>query len=391
MEPQAYLVTMFFAANVWSCLLVIGNPTNVIVATAFQLEFFNYSAWMGLPTIFAGVSLMLMLMLVFRRALGVVAPSAAAVLLPAGAAVEMTGAPPIFVTDDDSGASTASPRCETPDLLADRDFAPPVVVIPATPPAPVAASSASPLALPQVNWFSAWIGLSLLAVTLILMFALSFIKVPIWMLGLAFGFCMLTKDAVLDVALGGSRERVNNVRGIRKLCALFPTIMECVRRLPPDLIPFMLGMFILVEALKDQGIVKYIGDGLTIALANVGFNSFATVFLLGVSSTLACSVLNNQPMTILFSSIVASSGLPLPAARAAMFAIAIGSNFGANLSFVAALAGIMFKSILKPHNVTVTARFFCTTGWIVMPVVLTVALLVLSIEATIIGGNYTTA
>jgi arsenical pump membrane protein len=50
-EPQPFLVSMFFAANIWSVLLVIGNPTNVIVATAYSLDFVTYTAWMGLPAV----------------------------------------------------------------------------------------------------------------------------------------------------------------------------------------------------------------------------------------------------------------------------------------------------------------------------------------------------
>lgn len=50
-------------------------------------------------------------------------------------------------------------------------------------------------------------------------------------------------------------------------------------------------MFVLVEALKQEGLLAYIADGLTAALRFVDFNVFATVFLVGTCSVLLCSVL----------------------------------------------------------------------------------------------------
>ncbi|KAJ2759794.1 hypothetical protein IWQ56_005647, partial [Coemansia nantahalensis] len=46
---EPFLMAMFVAANTASMALVIGNPTNIIVAQANGVSFLSYTAWMGLP------------------------------------------------------------------------------------------------------------------------------------------------------------------------------------------------------------------------------------------------------------------------------------------------------------------------------------------------------
>jgi arsenical pump membrane protein len=48
-------------------LLYIGNPTNIVLASAFHLSFLNYTAWMLLPTIAAGLVNLAGLRWLFRR------------------------------------------------------------------------------------------------------------------------------------------------------------------------------------------------------------------------------------------------------------------------------------------------------------------------------------
>lgn len=48
-EPMPFLITTFFAANIMSAAILIGNPTNIIVAEAFKVSFVDYGKWMILP------------------------------------------------------------------------------------------------------------------------------------------------------------------------------------------------------------------------------------------------------------------------------------------------------------------------------------------------------
>lgn len=309
-DPKELLVPMFFCANVLSCLLLIGNPTNVIVASAFALDFAKYSAWMTLPSLVGAAVLLVCLFVYFR---------------PSKATFSMV------------------------------EVAAPV----------------------HVDVLSASIGLSALFLTLVLMFALSFIGVPVWILGLACGGFVLAKDIVLDLV------RSCRAPGAFTLADRFKLTWSSLQRIPLTLIPFMLGMFMLVEILQGAGVLLVLANGLTATLRVVDFNVYATVFFLGALSTLACSVLNNQPMSILFSNVVLLSGIPDK--RPALLSVVIGSNYGANLTFQAALAGLMFQSILKPLNASLPMRYFSKAGFIIMPFVLSASCIMLAVESAFIS------
>ena len=49
--------------------LIIGNPTNIYLATSGNISFFEYTSKMALPTIFAGIVSLGLLLLIFRKSL----------------------------------------------------------------------------------------------------------------------------------------------------------------------------------------------------------------------------------------------------------------------------------------------------------------------------------
>ncbi|MBR2479412.1 MAG: hypothetical protein IKB47_03295 [Clostridia bacterium] len=54
-NPLPYLFAEFIASNTWSMVLIIGNPTNIYLASAAGIDFMSYASKMILPTCFAGV------------------------------------------------------------------------------------------------------------------------------------------------------------------------------------------------------------------------------------------------------------------------------------------------------------------------------------------------
>lgn len=68
-NPVPYLFAEFFAANTWSTFLIIGNPTNIYLATAAGLNFCRYIAVMALPTACAGAVSLFITFLIFRKKL----------------------------------------------------------------------------------------------------------------------------------------------------------------------------------------------------------------------------------------------------------------------------------------------------------------------------------
>lgn len=66
-NPVPYVFMEYVAANTWSMFLMIGNTTNVYVATYFGVGFMEYVAMMAVPTIFAAAVSFALLLLMFRK------------------------------------------------------------------------------------------------------------------------------------------------------------------------------------------------------------------------------------------------------------------------------------------------------------------------------------
>lgn len=120
-------------------------------------------------------------------------------------------------------------------------------------------------------------------------------------------------------------------------------------RAPLDVAPFVLSMFVLVLALDRSGAVGALAAFLSRGEPVISF---------GISSFLAANLVNNIPMSVLFSSVVTAAG----GDAGALFAAVVGSNIGAFLTPVGALAGIMWMAMLKNHGVKLTFGKFTATG-----------------------------
>ncbi len=103
---------------------------------------------------------------------------------------------------------------------------------------------------------------------------------------------------------------------------------------------------------------------------------------MGFLSSLVANLVNNQPMTILFTRILEDSSFAAPdmAKRGSMFALIMGSNFGANFSFMGALAGLLWAKICADKGVKITLKEFFKYGIIVMPALILLSCLALALE-----------
>ena len=68
-NPLPYLIAEFAAANTWSMMFIIGNPTNIYLATSANIDFVSYFRVMALPTIAAGIVELSIIFLIFRKQL----------------------------------------------------------------------------------------------------------------------------------------------------------------------------------------------------------------------------------------------------------------------------------------------------------------------------------
>lgn len=268
-DPMPYLAAEFVAANTWSMALIIGNPTNIYLATAEGIDFFSYLKISILPTLAAGgVSLAFLYLLFFKK-----------LALPI------------------AGTAERAQITDKPALI---------------------------------------IGIVHLAVCTVLLAISSYVGLELWLVALCSVGSLFIAYLILCLC---KKERPR-------------TLWGCVKRAPWQLVPFLLAMFVMTEALAQQGttaaIAQFLGTDLEI-------------FKYGGLSFLSSNLINNIPMSVLFSSMLSAS----EAGTGAVFATIIGSNLGAFFTPIGALAGLMFSSILAEHDIKFGYLNFLKLGAVV--------------------------
>ncbi len=256
-DPTPYLAAEFVAANTWSMALIIGNPTNIYLATACGIDFLGYVKISVVPTVLSGLVAFLALYLLFRKKL----------------------------------ASPIEGEAETI-VIKDK--------------------------------LSLWVGIVHLAVCTVLLAIGSYINLEMWLVSLCAVGSLFIISGVISIV---RRQKPYALSG-------------CAKRAPYPLIPFVLSMFVLIVGLNEQGVTAAIGELLGDSLPILKY---------GATSFIASNLINNIPMSVLFSSIIESTGGA--AGLSAVFATIIGSNLGALFTPIGALAGIMWSNILNKHGV----------------------------------------
>lgn len=295
-SPFPYLFAEFIAANTWSMALIVGNPTNVYLATAAGVGFFEYLSHMWLPAISGGLVGLAVLYLLFRKSLST----------------------PIVVGTESS---------ENPDR--------PVISNSAK---NTAGSAQNKTCVDRFNMITA---LVVLILTVIALAVSDFLGAEMWLI------CVIAFAVLFLITL------------IKEL-SLKKSVKRTLRVLsgsPFELIPFILSMFVIVLSLKENGVTA----ALSSALLSGGKTDGITFAFL---SAAASNLLNNIPMSVLFSGVASGNAY-------ATFGAVIGSNIGAYITPVGALAGIMWNKILSGYNVKLPFYKFVLYGsTVAIPVLL---------------------
>lgn len=281
-NPVPYLFTEFVAANTFSMALIIGNPTNIYLASFAGIDFFNYVKVMILPTAAAGIIAYLLILLLFRKSLN--------------AKLENDG-----------------------------------------------------YSEPLKDKTATIVGVTVLAAAVILLSLSNIIKIEMYIVSLVLA------GALLVFAVVNSKIKKANSA----------SVTGALIRLPYSLAPFLCSMFICVLALDKCGFAEVLANKL----------SFAPVFSFGLSSLLAANVMNNIPMSVLYSAI--TQKVAGGAQTAAVYASIVGSNIGAYLTPVGALAGIMFSGLIRGHGIKFTPLTFIKYGAVISAFAVAAALSVL--------------
>ncbi len=280
-SPIPYLVMEFACANTASMALIVGNPTNIVLASANNITFIAYLKTMWLVTLVSTLILYAILIFIFKKDL--------------------------------------SKKIEV--VNTNENI--------------------------KLNKFLVSISLTILLLSTILLALSNYLNIEMYLITLSLSLILLI--ILLIYVLITKKEKY--------------VLVASLKRLPYALIPFLISMFILVGALKLNGV--------TDNLYNI-LNYKNDIFTYGISSFLMCNIMNNIPMSILYSNI-----LTLGASEKAIFATIISSNIGAYLTPLGALAGIMWMSILKIYKVDFKFKTFVKYGIIIAIPVLFIALLTL--------------
>ena len=272
-NPIPYLVMEFVAANTYSIILPIGNPTNIYLTSLFNIDFLSYIKTMIIPALIVGLSSLIALILLFKKDL--------------------------------------KEKMQTFEIGTSEIKNKPLCII----------------------------SLIHLFVTTILLAVSSYINLQMWLICLIFALSLTT------ILLGFSIYYKN-----------FNYLTNTIKRLPYNLIPFILSMFTIIMALDSFNIFYNIFN----LLEQVN-NPYIQKMVYLLASTLSCNIINNIPMTLAFGSILSNtSNLSL------VYSSIIGSNIGSLFTPIGALAGIMWIRILKYNNVDYSFTKFMKNGTIII-------------------------
>lgn len=267
-NPIPYLMMEFVAANTWSLLFLIGNPTNIYICGAFNIGFFEYMRVMILPTLVIGLVSLAIMLLLFKKQLH------------------------------------APMNCDVS----------------------VSEITNKPLMI---------ISLVHLLVCVILLAVSQYLHIEMWLISLGVALSVAFCSAICLGIQG---------RGMKDLS-------RAVRNMPFEIVPFIIGMFLIVLGLDHSGITRMIAEMIPGADKPFSF---------GFLSLLSSNVLNNIPMSVLFSRILSFTSSP-----AAIYATIAGSNIGAFLTPFGALAGIMWSNLVKQNKVNFSVFRFIGYGTLI--------------------------
>lgn len=164
---------------------------------------------------------------------------------------------------------------------------------------------------------------------------------------------------------GSSREEHSLLTFARNVASRFPRTTGTVCRLPISLLPFAMCEFILVRGLEQRGWIEVFARG----FANACTTPAKTVFFMGyVSAAFLCPLAGtNIGATIILVEIMRNPAFSQSSAAladhrillGAIYSVAMGSNIGAfSYTFAGSLAGLLWRDLLADKGIKVSQLKF---------------------------------
>jgi arsenical pump membrane protein len=143
--------------------------------------------------------------------------------------------------------------------------------------------------------------------------------------------------------------------------------LATLRHVSWGVLPLVAGLFILVEALGQTGVLAKLTDLLHVAAAaSAGW----TATIVGVVAAIGTNLVNNLPLGLVAASTSHAAQVPVPVTNALL----IGVDLGPNLSVTGSLATILWLIALRREGIAVSGGRFLRLGMLVMPPALILAL-----------------
>jgi arsenical pump membrane protein len=127
-----------------------------------------------------------------------------------------------------------------------------------------------------------------------------------------------------------------------------------------SVLPLVAGLFVLVEAVEETGLLKPL---LTFLPASAASAPNATGLVMGALVAVLCNVVNNLPLGLVAGSVAMGAHLS-PHVTGALL---IGVDLGPNLSVTGSLATILWLVALRREGQAVSGWQFLKLGCVVMP------------------------
>jgi arsenical pump membrane protein len=163
----------------------------------------------------------------------------------------------------------------------------------------------------------------------------------------------MNRDLGLPTAIAGMSTAILVLTAGRK------NPVEFARHISWSVIPLVAGLFVLVEAVRQTGII----DSLSRKLAEEAHHTTETTsWLAGLAVAFGSNLINNLPAGLIAGSTVSAIHLP----EAVRSAILVGIDLGPNLSITGSLATILWLKELRKNGYEMSGWAFLKLGAVIM-------------------------
>lgn len=163
------------------------------------------------------------------------------------------------------------------------------------------------------------------------------------------------------------------VLALRSLRRGHTSVLRIARAVNVSFLVFVLALGVVVHAVMLNGMAARMS-----AVLPTGSGLPALLGIAALAAVLA-NVVNNLPATLVLVPLVAAGG------PAAVLAVLLGVNIGPNLTYAGSLSNLLWRGVLRRHNVDASVGEYTRLGLCTVPAALAMAVLALWASAQVLG------